>query len=264
MKRAAADQWMPFYGARFFESERVVALEPAAQMLFVRCLWRQWTHGPLPSDDATLRRLFHEYAADWDQLWPTVKAFFRPASGGRLENDTLSEVRVEQQRVIERRRVGAVKTNTARWGAKAENVAQRSHSESPPISKRGEEREMRVEAEKKPARVRGSRGGTDLTRFWDAEWDRTRMGVKFDWAVADAVALAACAKKDGGADEVKRRITKLLESSDGWDLKHASPKELRRKWNELSIEVRQTTLRERIFAQADEMDRQDRVNGIHP
>ena len=73
MSRSDASLWLPFYGDRFFGSERVAVMEPAAQMLYLRCLWRQWTHGPLPADEATLRRLFPEYVAEWDRLWAQVR-----------------------------------------------------------------------------------------------------------------------------------------------------------------------------------------------
>jgi hypothetical protein len=76
MIRADASHWMPFYGDRFFDSERVIVMEPAAKMLYLTALWRQWNHGALPSDDATLRKLFTEYAADWDRLWPQVRPMF--------------------------------------------------------------------------------------------------------------------------------------------------------------------------------------------
>lgn len=111
--RTNATEWMPFFGKRFFESERVIAMEPAARMLYLECLWRQWTHGPLPNDEDVLEKMFPEYSGDWELLWPRVRACFELVDG-RLVNETLAELRLEADEMIARGRRGAQVANANR------------------------------------------------------------------------------------------------------------------------------------------------------
>ena len=88
-----------------------------------------------------------------------------------------------------------------------------------------------------PGRADGServprRGGTELTRWWDSEYQRTR-GVAFDWvatmrngkrgASPDAVALGNL-QGQFPVDEIKRRITRFCESKDPFEVKNCTPR----------------------------------------
>jgi hypothetical protein len=41
----AIDRFFPFYGADFFESEKVACMSLAARGLYIGALWRQWRTG---------------------------------------------------------------------------------------------------------------------------------------------------------------------------------------------------------------------------
>lgn len=114
---------------------------------------------------------------------------------------------------------------------------------------------------KKPSKVRGSGSGssseglnseegererergTDLTRWWSAEFERTR-GAKFDWVrngkqggCPDAIALSMLGQQFDHA-EIRRRITRYLESDHAFDARTATPRMFRSRYATLAVEVR--------------------------
>jgi hypothetical protein len=91
------------------------------------------------------------------------------------------------------------------------------------------------------------RGGTELTRWWDTEYQRTR-GVPFDWVQSvrkdgklggcpDAIMLANLAKQFD-PEEIKVRITRYLESPSLFDAQTASPRMFQRAYATLAVQVR--------------------------
>lgn len=269
MTRADASEWMPFHGDRFFGSERVVAMEHAAKLLYLRCLWRQWTHGPIPADEALLRRMFPEFASEWSQLWPQVRPMFKEADG-RLVNETNAEIRSETDAVVETRRRGAAKTNAIRWPKNGVSVAERSLSDSratrssarssdapatrerslvtvtgietetsinppdPPSGGTGASAPPHSDGPKRRKRAPGDPkppGGTPATRAWDAAFRRVRS-AEYGWSPSDFPAIATVSGYPGATpQEIERRATKLLRSEDPWHVKHATPRGLRDEWN---------------------------------
>ena len=146
----------------------------------------------------------------------------------------------EKQRESRARRGLLVKSSQA----VKRNVKDVSHGQ-PPSAYTEAEAEAEAETEKNtppPPSGGGTRrsapGGSDLTRFWDSEWVRTRLGQTFAWERPDAVAMAACLKlaKNDPA-EVHRRITTMLDSQDHWIAENASPRILRSYWNRFGVTV---------------------------
>lgn len=132
-----ASAWMPFYGDAFISSERVAVMEPAAQMLYVRFLWRQWTHGPLPADPNVLRRLFPDYAPDWERLWPQVAPLFATVDG-RLVNETLARHRADADDMVAKARRGAEAANAKKkqLDSNAPATSQPNASAAPKVRER--------------------------------------------------------------------------------------------------------------------------------
>jgi hypothetical protein len=172
VSRPGATEWMPFYGDRFFGSERVLAMEPAAQALYLRALWRQWTHGPLPSSEAVLVLLFPAFAATWDRLWPQVSPMFVEAAG-RLSNETCATMRAETDAAVEARRRGAAKTNAQR------TLSERSSSRSAHAERSlGEERRGEGEERTGEEIPSGSEGGSAAQTASTAEEPKPKRARK--------------------------------------------------------------------------------------
>lgn len=99
---------MPLYGDEFFEDEHVATMEPAAEALYMRLLWRQWKHGPLPADLSKLRLLFPKFSAQWDGLWPQIELRFLHTDDGRLSNPRCaSETRLANSKIRSAKKNGS-------------------------------------------------------------------------------------------------------------------------------------------------------------
>lgn len=131
-----ASTWMPFFGDAFFNSERVAVMDASAKVLYLRCLWRQWAHGPLPSDEQVLRRLFPDHAAEWKRIWPQVVQMFTLTPDGRLVNETLAEHRKEADAIVSRARRGAEVANARRKQDASDPQAERERSASDSLAPR--------------------------------------------------------------------------------------------------------------------------------
>ena len=84
----AASEWMPMHWADFWQSERVEAMTNDAALLYAWALWRQWTHGSLPADSASLKRAAPaRFSVAFDALWIQVRPCFELDSDGRLQNE---------------------------------------------------------------------------------------------------------------------------------------------------------------------------------
>lgn len=95
MKRDRSE-WMPFLGDAFYDSEHVIALEPAAEALYLRMLFRQWQHGGLPSDPKALRALFPaKFSERFDELLSEILPCFELRSG-RLVSVWIEEIRASR------------------------------------------------------------------------------------------------------------------------------------------------------------------------
>jgi len=88
------EEWMPFFGDRFWESERVQELSDGALNLYQWLLWRQWKHESLPPPEALQRIVPHRWGSRWTDLWHELERFFEVCPDGRLRNATLATERV--------------------------------------------------------------------------------------------------------------------------------------------------------------------------
>lgn len=87
--------WMAFFGDAFFESERVVAMSPAAGHLYLYLIWHEYKNGPFSAEPRFLRRLCSRFE-DFDELWLEVAPCFRRDADGRL-----SQHRCEAERALD-------------------------------------------------------------------------------------------------------------------------------------------------------------------
>lgn len=264
MKRDRSE-WMPLYVDDFDDSEAVALMSPAAEALYQRMLRRQWKHGSLPSNHDALQALFPKFAGDgFDALMAEVRGCFEERDG-RLVNATCERVRAEQ----DAKNDAATRGGRERWKrAQSENRAsteraqseqevseRESKSKSEKESQRREEPSSSLRSEppaRKPRRP-PEKAGTEITRWWDEEWARTRGAmappgaeIAFGWTTGDAVALAKCCKLAGSSEaEVKARTTRLLEDPDPWLAQNATPRLLLSQWNRFTVTIRALSKRDR-------------------
>lgn len=93
--------FMPFYGADFYESEKVGLMDAAEQGVYLRLLWRQWREGSLPLEVARMAQL-----AGVPTLSARVAECFPAESDGRRRNRRLEEIRQEQEAIREKKASG--------------------------------------------------------------------------------------------------------------------------------------------------------------
>jgi uncharacterized protein YdaU (DUF1376 family) len=105
---------MPFFVDRYIAGTRHMTL--AERGAYTDLLFAQWTRGPLPNDTRRLATLISCEHKQFLAVWATIKIKFRETSAG-LVNDVLEGHREKTRRLIERKRLGANKTNRKRWGA---------------------------------------------------------------------------------------------------------------------------------------------------
>jgi uncharacterized protein YdaU (DUF1376 family) len=118
----AIDRFFPFYGADFFESEKVACMSLAARGLYIGALWRQWRTGGLPADPQLLARLLGVGLDEFRQVWPEVAPCFELVDG-RLQNRRLELVRAEQQATLEKRQSAGKKGGEARAAKQRSSIA---------------------------------------------------------------------------------------------------------------------------------------------
>ena len=144
---------------------------------------------------------------------------------------------------------------SGRPGSTQVNPGQPRSSDADHKTRREETRQDKREKKRGEESARASRapkaerdGGTPSTRHWDAEWSRTRP-TPWSWQPKDFAALGKCLELAGGDhDEVCRRISILLGSSDQFHLKAATPGLLLSQWPNLGFEVRAQSKGERAVS----------------
>lgn len=108
-------QWMPFHIDRWRGSPSVQAMHPAAQMGYLNLLCSSWQSSDCslssdPVDLATESRLGDEL---WALYGPRILRKF-VLQADRWQNSVLFEAWEEARRIYEKRKSGAVRTNTSR------------------------------------------------------------------------------------------------------------------------------------------------------
>jgi hypothetical protein len=118
--RFDGEEWMPFFGRRFWESERVQALSEGACNLYQWLLWLQWERESLPQPAALQRVVPFRWGSRWAELWGEVAQFFDACPDGRLRNEPLA---IEREIAEARRRMASEKGRTG-GRAKAKREAE--------------------------------------------------------------------------------------------------------------------------------------------
>lgn len=127
---------MPWYPRDFASATRTWPLD--ARGAYRELLDAQWDAGGsqpglLPDDPEQLRELVRATPAQWKVAWKFIEAKFPQVDGGR-RNERLEGHRNAAIVEFEKRRKGAHKTNTKRWGHRsngdAHDIADDSVSES--------------------------------------------------------------------------------------------------------------------------------------
>lgn len=272
MSASFNEEWMPFFGDRFWESERVIELSADAALLYQWLLWRQWKHDSLPPPDTLAKVVPARWGMRWPELWAEVAQFFDECPDGRWRNDTLA---VERE-VAERKREQAAEKGRAGGRAKAKALAEqalvaggrRKPSSSTGTTPARTQAEAQVVAEPcpsstpdrtvpnrtEPDRTNPPRGAAlarsgphaEFIAWWMGEWERTRLGTAYAFQDAkDGNAVSWLLKRPEGVEEVKVRALRLLESTDAWEAKNASLSLLRSRWNAMAVEVRSMSKQDR-------------------
>lgn len=123
-----------------------------------------------------------------------------------------------------------------RFKKDARETGERKKEEDPEASPRTPEPpEPEPEPAKKPRKEPTGDQAT-CVKWWCERWLQSR-GVEYQPARKDFVAVAAMLKLDG-ADEVKRRMDRMIGDSDEWMFKKASPTLLVSQWNQYGFEAR--------------------------
>lgn len=241
-----------FHVRDFWTSEAVELMSFEEVGVYLFLLSRQWETGSIPSDANALRTLCRRTAGDIDGALRTVLKCFEDAGNGRLQNRRLEFERAR----LEEKSGKASASAKARWEAfkatgdpkKADSM--RTHSERSAnavpsdcdrYASEGKGREGNTREEKIPRAPRAPKvkreGGTPSTRHWDAEWARTRPN-EWTWQPKDFAALAKCLELASGShQEVCRRISVLLGSTDPFHLRSASPGLLLSQWPNMGFQV---------------------------
>lgn len=111
---AKTDVWMPMYWADLFADTQHLSREDfGSYMLLIGSYWRRG--GPLPDDDAQLRRICRCDAAHWEEARKTLVTLFQPKDGfwwhKRIEEE-LEKARHNRELASQKGKTGAEK----RWG----------------------------------------------------------------------------------------------------------------------------------------------------
>jgi len=242
-----AEVW-PLLGHDATETERCRDECARVGLIEIRELeGRMWIQLPDWEDKAgTLGKRDHRQESVWPDdgpAWPGLARVGpdRPAMA-RTGPDwpsraRASEIEIEIEREIETKRTSYAPATSAA-GARADASSELFPAPNEPAALEVEAVPDDGEPPGKARRRARVGGGTPLTAHWDAEWTRTGRPLAFAWTKADAIALAECAKlPESSPEEVCRRITRLLESRDPWQMANATPRLVRSQWNRLGVSV---------------------------
>lgn len=243
----SARPWLKFYRGEWLSNWRLRACSPAARALMIDLIAATDDDGYVRMPLATLAKLFGEPIEGLVAELERGEVLHRGTDGLVLVR-TVSR----DSAAINHGRSGGLASVAARGSSnppfertgkklRASSSSSGSSSESDSESQR-ESAEREIE----PRAPRGG-GGSELTRWWDQEFQATR-GVKFDWVRTagkggklggspDAIALAQLAKQFPVAD-IKERISRFLRSTDKWNATHCTPRIFASKYPEFAVEVR--------------------------
>ena len=255
--------WFKFRVARVLSEPGVMAVwsNSAALAAMMRLAVYSWGSGPIP--DAALDAVCGDRGAA-DLLRAVLLR--RDESGNWtlpwLEAERAEAVKVSSEQALRRR-----------------SFHQRSTSGEPVVDQRTTNRQDKTRGEKKREEKTGgtppksppladarlgsekaSRGGTEVTRWWDSEFLRTH-GTAYVWVrtgkdgrgCPDAIVLGQLQKQGRPVDEIKERITTFLErgfeSGNTWEIENATPTVFVKRYGVLGTQVKKLTATERKLAE---------------
>lgn len=107
--------WFPLYCLEFLMDPHVTGLDLEAQAILVR-MWCLVAREHVPDDPAAVARIGNMPVSRVELYWSDVRRFFQKDEDGNLYSKRLDRELEVFRAKIERHRIGAMKTNSKRWG----------------------------------------------------------------------------------------------------------------------------------------------------
>ena len=225
---------------QLWRNPEVALLSLEARGLFAELVVWQLEHGFIPDDELYFERLYGRLCVDFHQAWQQVTGIL-----ARTDQGWVSPFVARMQEAENEKRQAAAKRQQKRRHTVSRPTGCDLPSPSPspllsptppinssplspsPTSPEGEARKL------------ASAPHPNCIQWWEKEWLRTR-GTRYQIQTKDAVAVSKLLKM-GTEDEVKARMTAMLDSQDAWLARSASPTVLLGQWNQLGVKSRQTS-----------------------
>lgn len=150
---------MPFYGDDFFGADDVSAWPEVTQIIYLRCLWRQWQTGHLQGDPKVISANIGVPWARFKGPWQTIASKFPVCDDNLRRNQRLADLLEAAKVSREGRAKGGHRAADARRSAHAQHDAQRTLSTRSASGNKEEEEEYTTT----PTRL------TDALSFWDSK-----------------------------------------------------------------------------------------------
>lgn len=244
------------YPTDFLADPKVQAMTCEEFGAYCQLLFQAWIDGGVPNDPAQLARRTRLSRAKFAKAWETVGPCFVEASNGLLVNPRMERERSFQAANRERLKKMAKKAADERWKADsdmpdacvphAEGMPNHAHpipdAQSPTPDTQYPTPGVEEPADEPPAstpprsRKPATGPNAECIRHWESEWTRTRLGTTYAVQTKDGVAVAWMLKQSD-AQEVRRRMTAMLEREDAWTTANASLSLLRSHWNSYAVDV---------------------------
>lgn len=222
-------------------------LTAEAGYIYMMLANRMLRHGPLSPDKEFYRLLWGSRCRRFNLAWDQATSVIDRDSDGFLVISWALDARLEADAVLKSDRARKAK---ARSEARERTVSAGlppdvcGTSAGRPLPTDGRtdgtdgqtDRRSADEPAPPARRVRSKPTGdhAECIQHWEAEWQRTRLGTKYPIQSKDAVAIAWMLKQEG-PQEVRRRMTAILEDQDGWTSERASVGLLRARWTQYAV-----------------------------
>jgi hypothetical protein len=217
--------FMPFYGADFYDDERVSLMTLAEEAVYLRLIWRQWREGSLPAERVDLEKLAR------GPVTPRVLECLPRCDDGRRRNRRVEEVRGQHLGTSEKRSA-AGKNGRAKQLAQVETGAPPAGflADAGPGPGRAQ-----AEPAAGPGRRRANAGQSDTESEPDVKASATNVAgagtaprnLAQDRAALMGVVREVCYAPDGKPREPRGDATDA-DILTGWLRKGRSPEEIER------------------------------------
>lgn len=234
-------------------SRAVLTMPRAARSLYFDLLLRQSIDGSLPPDTKALASLTGETHASFLKLWRHCSKCFEKGEDGQLRNPRMEKERRADEEYRTAKADAGAKGAAKRWQnhASANGSAMRSAIDPPiangspssssssaissPTESAGVEPPPAVEAPPKPKRAEPTGPQAECAAHWRAEWTRTRAGTRCGTLDKGAYVLIAWMLENADPENVRRRMTAILEDPEDFVHRKASLKLLRAQWDNYAL-----------------------------